>query len=38
MQELVKKIKAECAAFATDADLQVEKGNNRQERLEIAFY
>ena len=27
MQELVKKIKAECAAFATDADLQVEKGN-----------
>jgi hypothetical protein len=27
MEELVKKIKAECAAFATDADLQVEKGN-----------
>ncbi len=27
MKELVNKIKAECAAFATDADLQVEKGN-----------
>ncbi len=27
MEELVKKIKAECAAFSTDADLQVEKGN-----------
>ena len=27
MEELVKKIKAECAAFATDADLQVEKSN-----------
>ncbi len=27
MQELVEKIKAECAAFAKDADLQVEKGN-----------
>ncbi len=27
MEQLVKKIKAECATFATDADLQVEKGN-----------
>ncbi|MEI6556252.1 MAG: histone H1 [Paludibacter sp.] len=27
MKDLVGKIKAECAAFATDADLQVEKGN-----------
>jgi len=27
MEELVKKIKAATAAFATDADLQVEKGN-----------
>ena len=27
MEKLVNKIKAECAAFATDADLQVEKGN-----------
>lgn len=27
MEKLVNKIKAECAAFATDADLQIEKGN-----------
>lgn len=27
MEELVKKIKAECEAFVKDADLQVEKGN-----------
>ncbi|HLP04498.1 MAG TPA: hypothetical protein VK152_03625 [Paludibacter sp.] len=27
MKELVSKIKAECEAFAKDADLQVEKGN-----------
>ncbi|MEI6753022.1 MAG: histone H1 [Paludibacter sp.] len=27
MKELVNKIKAEFEAFATDADLQVEKGN-----------
>jgi hypothetical protein len=27
MEELVNKIKAQFAAFATDADLQVEKGN-----------
>ncbi len=27
MEELVKKIKAVSTAFATDADLQVEKGN-----------
>jgi len=27
MEELVSKIKADFQAFATDADLQVEKGN-----------
>jgi hypothetical protein len=27
MEELVNKIKAQFEAFATDADLQVEKGN-----------